>query len=157
MARFRTHCAWNYWRTLVYKPGNRDTKTKVDSLGRECTSCLVYKPWDCFHKQNSSITNHNSQCKECVSKQHYGSFKGGILRKKYGISLDDYESMLKSQDNKCKICLSPVSGRSANVDHCHETGIVRGILCPNCNLGLGNFQDCPWLLRHAVEYLEDSA
>ena len=143
--------------TQLYKPGNKSTKTKVDSTGRECTCCLIYKTWDCFHKQSSSITNHRSQCKNCINEQHYAVFKGGKLRKKYGISLADYEDMLIRQDSSCKICLTPVSGRSANVDHCHETGIVRGILCTNCNLGLGSFRDCPWLLRHAVEYLEDSA
>jgi hypothetical protein len=67
--------------------------------------------------------------------------------------------MRADQENKCKICGIPEEkaprGRLA-VDHCHETGQLRGLLCNNCNVGLGQFKDNPNLLTAAIEYLQSS-
>lgn len=64
-------------------------------------------------------------------------------QKRYGITLADYDKMFKAQDGKCKICKSEQAGRFGQhfaVDHCHETGIVRGLLCIKCNARLGWFE-----------------
>lgn len=79
------------------------------------------------------------------------------LRKCYGISLADYNAMLESQGGCCAICgQSHGVGRSGvlQVDHCHATGRVRGLLCGNCNMSLGGMKDDPALLRKGAEYLE---
>ena len=62
--------------------------------------------------------------------------------KKFGITVEDYEQMHDSQDGVCKICKLPQSGRFKNlaVDHDHETGEVRGLLCMTCNRNLGYFE-----------------
>lgn len=80
------------------------------------------------------------------------------LRILYGITHADYEALLESQGGACAIC-GATSPRKTNkkhfsVDHCHDTGKVRGILCDPCNNGLGRFNDDPQLLRSALEYLE---
>lgn len=82
--------------------------------------------------------------------------KDGELRLKYGISLDSYFAMLESQDNACAICGKMDDGtpKFFHLDHCHDTGKVRGILCKDCNLGLGRFSDDPDRLRAAIGYLE---
>lgn len=75
--------------------------------------------------------------------------------KKYSMTSKDYEAMLKAQDDRCKICRTdkvPARG-SFCVDHDHLTGQVRGILCTECNSGLGKFKDNPELLLAAIEYL----
>lgn len=78
---------------------------------------------------------------------------------------ENYElhAMFKDQKGLCAICDDPVSlrqegeaQRSAFVDHCHETGKIRGILCRRCNSGLGFFRDSPTTLERAIEYLEAS-
>lgn len=78
---------------------------------------------------------------------------------KYGITLDEYDAMLDSQNGHCAICPATDPGRKGRsflyVDHCHETGEVRGLLCGNCNDGLGRFRDDPALLRGAIAYLLD--
>lgn len=86
----------------------------------------------------------------------------GQLRRNYGISFGEYSRMLGDQDFRCLICREPASGGAKaasrlHVDHDHETGRVRGLLCTRCNQGLGYFRDNPDLLRSAVEYLERSA
>jgi hypothetical protein len=81
------------------------------------------------------------------------------LRAQYGMSLEDYERMLQEQSGRCAICPSEVGakGKSLAVDHCHETGRVRGLLCARCNVGIGMFQDDVSRLRNAIEYLNTPA
>jgi len=82
------------------------------------------------------------------------------LRKLHGLSIDDYEKMYDEQGCVCAICGNPetihgVNGKSRKlaVDHCHTTGKIRGLLCTNCNKGLGHFKDSKDLLKKAIKYL----
>lgn len=79
------------------------------------------------------------------------------LLRKYGIELEDYDRLLEQQAGVCAICGSPpLPGRpykALAVDHCHETGSIRGLLCDLCNRGLGMFKDSPDLLESALAYL----
>ena len=83
------------------------------------------------------------------------------LQKRYRLSNEDYEALLFSQNGGCAICKTdscythPKSGKpvSLSVDHCHDTGTIRGILCKDCNIGLANFKDEPTLLLRAIDYL----
>jgi hypothetical protein len=78
------------------------------------------------------------------------------LRKRYGLTPEDYERMRTEQNGACPICMRPFEDRprAVHVDHCHTTGRVRGLLCESCNLGIGKFRDCPDSLRRAAEYIE---
>ena len=94
-------------------------------------------------------------------KKNPDIFRNIELKKNFGISLDEYNKMLKDQNGVCKICGNPEmtyhnnSDRLRNlaVDHCHTTGKVRGLLCSRCNQGLGNFRDNPDFLAKAISYL----
>lgn len=75
---------------------------------------------------------------------------------RYGITPADYDAMLESQAGRCAICQTddPASrSGSWHVDHCHDTGVVRGLLCTRCNIGLGQFRDDAARLRAAIDYL----
>lgn len=73
----------------------------------------------------------------------------------YDITMEEFEARLASQGGVCAICRTDTwTGKGPHVDHNHETGAVRGILCHKCNLGLGKFNDDPELLRAAATYLE---
>ena len=78
------------------------------------------------------------------------------LRKKYGITEDDYQKMEATHDGGCWICgrKPKLGGRRLHVDHCHKTGRVRGLLCWHCNAGLRKYTDNPAKLRRAADYLE---
>lgn len=77
------------------------------------------------------------------------------LRTKYGITYDDYLRLSAEQGDVCAICKSKSGdGHRLAVDHCHETGIVRGLLCKLCNMALGLMGDDGDRLRAAAEYLE---
>jgi len=77
--------------------------------------------------------------------------------KGYGLSLEEFNHLLGIQDYRCAICgYSDLSEPNffPVVDHCHETGYVRNLLCMNCNMALGKFKDNPELLRAAADYVE---
>lgn len=84
------------------------------------------------------------------------------LKKRYGLTPEDLEKMLQDQDNKCVICGQEIflhgssvnKNKIAHVDHNHETGEVRGLLCDKCNRGLGYFRDNEGYLISAISYLK---
>jgi len=76
------------------------------------------------------------------------------LKRTFGITPEDYDAMLEKQGGCCAICRREArTDTSLHVDHCHETGAIRGLLCFDCNAGLGKFQDDPAILQAAIAYL----
>lgn len=78
-------------------------------------------------------------------------FRAAQRRFKYGITADEYAEMVEASKGLCAICRKPM--KRPCIDHCHETGKVRGLLCHNCNVGIGNLRDDPDIMRAAIRYL----
>lgn len=79
------------------------------------------------------------------------------LKKKYGLTVEEYDQMFEDQGGVCAICGTEPYGRFLlSVDHCHSTGEIRGLLCHPCNGGLGCFKDNIALMNDAIEYLENA-
>ena len=77
------------------------------------------------------------------------------LKYTYGITIDEFNKILKKQEGKCVICRTDKpNGRGFCVDHDHKTGKVRGILCHSCNTGIGSLKDSVELLEKAIKYLK---
>jgi hypothetical protein len=77
------------------------------------------------------------------------------LRRKYSLTLSAFSALVDSQNGRCAICRSLfVPGKTPHVDHDHATGRVRGLLCVDCNRGLGSFRDSPNSLLAAIAYLK---
>ena len=81
-----------------------------------------------------------------------------MLKREYGITIEEYKKIRIDQNDLCAICESAEGGWKANgaklvVDHCHKSGKIRGLLCPSCNRGLGQFEDDPKRLKKAIHYL----
>jgi hypothetical protein len=79
------------------------------------------------------------------------------IKSNYGIELKDYDVMLENQKGICAICSSEPPNhhkKRLNIDHCHTTGKIRGLLCDACNRALGLFKDSPDVLIKAINYLE---
>lgn len=80
------------------------------------------------------------------------------LKRKYGMSTDQFEKMLSSQKYCCAICKEPfTSPRHRHVDHCHEMNYVRGILCQRCNLAIGLMRNSSTIALEAAHYLSQPA
>lgn len=95
-----------------------------------------------------------------VTKTSYGR------RVRYDLSAEGYDLLLQKQGGVCAICGQPERLKSTNgsgeiakdlsVDHCHDTGQIRGLLCRSCNFALGHMEDDPHRFRVAAQYLENS-
>lgn len=143
---------------------------------KKCNICGEIKSIDLFSKTKQLKSGYKGHCKDChnsINKKYYSnpknydrqrewaknnpesrklSYKKHNIKKYYGLSWNEYEKLLERFNNKCGICggIDPIS---LSVDHDHKTGKVRGLLCNNCNNGLGRFKDSPELLAKAIEYL----
>lgn len=115
---------------------------------KECTRCKMIKGANTtdFPPHNKTKSGLDSWCRRCRA-----SYRSSIRRGKFRNVIDD--ESLKSIINDIKECV--ICGVEAElvVDHCHRTGQVRGMLCNNCNMGLGHFKDDPMLLEFAKIYL----
>ena len=137
-----------------------------------CKHCDTTKPFSEFYKirvkrKDGSIReSYRSMCQTCdkarKSKRDRRTSKERAeqhLLKKYKMTPASHKALLESQGNRCAICGTTEPGGRYNkfhVDHCHETGKVRGLLCHRCNYALGYFQDNPQNLQNAIQYLERS-
>lgn len=138
----------------------------MPQLLKKCSKCQTLKPIDEFYTRKSKPV---AKCKPCIwakQKEWYGQTKPArkIALKRYSMTTSEYDSILGLQGGVCKLCGSqatvPYSNtnstiRALSVDHDHGTGKIRGILCGNCNLGLGYFRDKIELLEKAIQYLSD--
>lgn len=100
------------------------------------------------HRRYSRLSKQRNKEASAVTGKKYH------LKKKYGLTPEQVESMREAQGGKCAICSCYLE--KPQVDHNHTTGKVRGLLCGNCNRALGIFQDSSVLLRLAAEYLENN-
>lgn len=99
------------------------------------------------------------RCVDCSKKRNFEinilNDRNRTIFREYGLYPWQYDKMLKDQNNLCAICRLPEpSGRYLAVDHCHTTNKVRGLLCINCNNGLGRFKDNVLALEKAIKYLQ---
>ena len=93
-------------------------------------------------------------CSKEYYKRHSEEVYAKMLIERYNITLEQYNEMLTAQNGVCSICGSPPSRRNLDVDHNHNTGKVRGLLCHHCNLILAHALDDKNILRNAANYLE---
>ena len=115
---------------------------------KKCNKCKIEKSPEEFHKHKGRKTGLTELCKLCRNTT--------IIEKRYGLESGELEAKRKLQDNRCAICNSKpiIDNRSLAVDHCHQTGKVRGLLCVNCNNGLGRFKDSIEILEQSIKYLK---
>lgn len=92
------------------------------------------------------------KCAEYLKRAHPNK-KHQMREKRYGISKDQYEAWLLKQDH-CEICKASFETERPNIDHCHDTNKIRGLLCNSCNRALGWFKDSPEVLHNAQQYLK---
>jgi Recombination endonuclease VII len=127
-------------------------------MKKRCADCKQYKLTSEFPRSKNREDGLHSYCKACnnarsnESRQRlHGGSRHYHLKHRYGIGADEFDELVRRQGGVCAIC-----GRAdpEHVDHSHETGAVRGILCFNCNGGLGQFRDSVDALRAAAAYLD---
>ena len=132
-------------------------------MAKTCKRCKKTKPVDAFYLVKKGGTRRSVYCKDCsrasVKKWQRENpdkvkdqCKKADLKRLYGLTVDQRDKLLFKQGGICPICKSAVS--KPNVDHCHKTGKIRGILCNKCNLLLGLLGDSPKMAHAAVDYIK---
>lgn len=143
-------------RELYPLPEWNDARARDDQGRKCCGTCREWLDVTSFHKDANRSDGLNSVCKSCLRMK--------MLADKYNITVDQYDLMLSAQGGGCAVCgvTESADGSSLAVDHDHgccpgerACGLcVRGLLCRDCNQGLGLYRDRPDLLRAAASYLE---
>lgn len=116
---------------------------------RKCKGCNIFYAKDKFAATNENKIGLKPRCIPCEKK-----YQADARRRRYfNLTPEKHADMLKKQNNGCAICGSSKGKKNFAVDHCHKTGMVRGLLCSSCNTGLGFFKDNPQNLENAIKYL----
>lgn len=126
----------------------------------------------CKRGHNMSLSrkfrpNGDSYCYECKKlrtktaraahpERHREYYKTSSRKRLYGVSKDDYLALLMKSGNKCMICGSLPGKKALNIDHCHSTGEVRGLLCHGCNTAIGHMREDITMLESAIKYLTEA-
>ena len=140
----------NYFRSHPTKRGR--------GWAKKCRQCQVDEA-RAKRKENPQWTQATYQ-NEQEAKGRDGALKDRReyhLKRKYGITIEDYEKMMEQGGGTCWICDEPPKSARLAVDHDHYTGHVRGLLCWKCNTAIGKFQDDPDKLMRAAAYLVNAA
>lgn len=147
----------------------------------KCWKCRKFKACTAFNKNSFKKRGLSDECRICKSdldreyrlkypdriqeykRTHKNFMRCSKYKRKYGITLLEYLKLLEKQNYKCKICKqgetyhNPYNKKlkkNLAVDHCHKSGHIRGLLCGNCNKGLGLFKDDTTLLSRAGKYIK---
>jgi len=148
-------CDQHYRRT---KADERKAARALARAGRSCRECgseipiernsrAVFCSIGCKTKHHNAIKSGNPD--------HAARLRSYLYASKYGITVEDYAAMSDRQGGQCAVCSTTEPGGRGrfHVDHCHESGTVRGLLCTRCNTGLGQFGDDVETLQNAINYL----
>lgn len=165
--------ALNEQRALTRKRLKKSTFSEEQANGRVCSCCNERKLLTAFYANVNYHNGHTKFCKACqLAKRKASRYaepakhrtlgRQRHLKKSYGLTEEAVTELLKAQDMKCAICTRHLAGATSAyagpyVDHDHQNGKVRGILCFACNSGLGRFCDNIDTLLRAVAYLRKAA
>ena len=143
-----------------------DIETKI------CTMCGVAKSTSSFRSRGGSMRHLlKSRCNECLHQEYKRWIQGNpekvreyrdrdpwtLIKRcsRRNINPEQLISVYEKQEECCAICKKEIEIVDSAIDHNHQTNEFRGILCKQCNRGLGMFLDSPFILRNALEYLQD--
>lgn len=131
-----------------------------------CARCKEDKPTSSYAKSSAKVNGYQSYCRPCATERRRASptYRPPLdkeretqFKYRYGITKADFDQMWEEQAGECAICFNTLTLelRGYAIDHNHETGEVRGLLCNRCNTGLGLFRDNPSYLASAEVYLRE--
>ena len=147
-----------------------DTEKPLDEFGTYVSRGCEYYRKQCKECRNTKERDNRSDYTRELERQQYKRkveadpegtseyYRNWHLKRKYGITHDEYLEMLEEQNGCCKICSLPATEERhgvLRVDHDHETGQVRALLCHHCNVLLGHSKEDIEILEKAIDYLKE--
>jgi hypothetical protein len=144
----------------------KNTKTFEGSPCYRGHSGLRYLSGHCVECEigRKATEEYRRERAEYRATPEYKESRFAVSLKQYNLTPDQYYQLVAAQDYRCKICRDPFKQwrfsidvkRDAHIDHCHDTGRVRGVLCAGCNVAIGRLKDNPNHCANAVSYLISS-
>lgn len=132
---------------------NRNDALANKARAKGLKTYVPVKPCHSGHFERWVESNNCLQCDESQRQKHVISKRFSRIRKLYGLGKDDYLKLVNNQNSSCKLCTTYFENHfSLHVDHCHESGKVRGLLCSKCNQAIGLLNHSPELMRKAANY-----
>lgn len=144
----------------MYTPNNPEDDRQIKACKMRNEGKSIREIADLFGVNYTSIRiwtdpkareQRNSYRRRTVT---YETNRKHTLKRLYGITLEEYDSMLEEQEGCCAICKTLPNERKLHVDHCHTTGKVRQLLCSGCNTAIGALKEDPEIIRAAAAYVE---
>jgi Recombination endonuclease VII len=154
---------WQFVKDVGEKPTKNHRLKKIDRIKPFGPDNFVWEEMQRAESQTNAQIKRNLYMK-MYRDQNKDKIKNNDLLKSYGITLAQYNEMSEKQGHTCAICGLPETDKDQNsgkprklaVDHCHNTGKVRGLLCGACNKGIGYFQDDTHIIQKAINYLKEN-
>ena len=137
-----------------FKDDNVCRDCRLAANEKRCRECRKIKPLHLFRSYKERT--HGGMCGQCHDRKYKKAHNQQRIKREFNLSPEAYNAAVKAQGGGCAICGKQPkrTEKVLHIDHNHATGIVRGLLCADCNLGLGRFHDDPTLLQAAIDYLE---
>lgn len=138
------------------KPDEDFHKAKVNKDGsllrkNHCKTCCNAKRMDKWHSMSKEQKQeYNRKNREKIGSDYFKEYR---LKQKYGLTLEEHRGMMRSQNEKCSICKTKLTDENCRVDHHHESGKVRDLLCHHCNALIGFSREDVVIMKQAIEYL----
>lgn len=153
---------WKFIEEVGDRPSNRH---RIKRIRNDLPLSGINFKWEeplIANPNSDDIKKYRREYMVEYNKKSSRNIKNLYLLRDYGITIDEFEIKLEQQDFKCAICgenekMVNATTKKINrlsIDHCHKTGDIRGLLCSNCNRGIGFFKDSQELLLKAIEYLK---
>jgi hypothetical protein len=156
----RSHARLRLRASKARRRGPPKSRHRLDRLvpdgSKWCPDCDEVKLVTDFPATRANVSGRHTYCKPChnargrATLEKLGGSRTYHLKRRYGITAEVADALLEQQGGVCAICKA---APAVHVDHDHETGAVRALLCFNCNGGLGQFKDNPHLLHAAAYYV----
>lgn len=126
---------------------------------KKCGRCGEVLPIEAFAKNKAKKDGMQERCRACRASHYINSGYSSLvywkhLLRDYSLDIDGYADLARKQDFKCALCRTSFEESMLVVDHCHDSGKVRGLLCSPCNRGLGFFRDDSDALARASVYVD---
>jgi hypothetical protein len=146
----------------------RKAKGYKDGIFSTCKTCEKerLKEWRKANPDKVKAQNTRSNTKRRINETGYfdpnrkeewsRAKRSAHLKRKYGITIEEFERISKDQGDRCKTCLRGTDEIWLCVDHCHTSGKIRGLLCNTCNSALGGVNDNVETLENMIEYLNSA-
>lgn len=173
------YCSMKCMYKGISTTANLKRKSILESGMKKCSLCKEIKQFSDFYTSKQKRDGYDSWCKKCKLASQYKYLKNpeawakrvefrkkynlntkerrkfNRMKRLYGVTFDKYEDLINKQKGICAICGDDLKFKhNASIDHCHKTNNIRGILCTNCNSGLGHFKDDRRILGKAIKYLK---